>query len=117
MRKMRFGLSFLSCLSLSLVAVSARAQIRNDGADIPECKGVTDVCMRAKVSAPESQSGKPFWGYQPGDNRLPGEGLWKDCVLPLANGAHVAGVTGVPKTKAQACFKAAAIAQSRQKTN
>jgi hypothetical protein len=87
------------------------AHAKMDGSDIPECKGVTDVCMNANVSAKDSKTGKEMHGYQPGEHKRDGEGLWMDCVVPLAKGKSVNGVTGVSQSAAEACLKASRAAR------
>jgi hypothetical protein len=46
-------------LTTALVCFSfvfgSMALAKNDGSDIPACKGVTDVCMAANVSATDSK--------------------------------------------------------------
>ena len=77
-----------------------------DGSNIPQCKGVTDVCMAAAVTSTDSKTGKTVQGYQPGEHKADGKGLWADCVHPLAKGSTVPGVTGVTKQAAHACAQA-----------
>lgn len=93
-------------LGLGLLVVSGSAFAAHDGSDLPACKGVTDVCMAANVSATDSKSGKAMHGYQPGEHARDGEGLWVDCVGALAHGKTVAGVTGVTQAAAKACAQA-----------
>ena len=92
----------LATFALSAVAFAGK----HDGSDVPACKGVTDVCMAANVSATDSKTGKAMHGYQPGEHARDGEGLWVDCVAALAHGKTVAGVTGVTQAAAQACLQA-----------
>ncbi len=92
-------------LGLTFALIPA-AFAKNDGSDIPACKGVTDVCMAAQVSATDSKTGKVMSGYQPGEHRRDGEGLWADCVAKLAQGKTVPGVTGVSQDSAKACQQA-----------
>jgi len=101
-KKTILGTAILSA-SFAMAAVS-------DGSDVPACKGVTDVCMAANVSATDSKSGKAMHGYQPGEHNRDGEGLWADCVGPLAKGKTVAGVTGVTQAAAKACQQANRVA-------
>jgi hypothetical protein len=83
-----------SLLVLSLfVCSSAFAHGGHDGSDIAACKGVTDVCMTK--------------GFEPGDHKKNGKGLWMECVHKLAKGETVEGVTGVSKESAQSCADAA----------
>jgi hypothetical protein len=86
-----------------------------DGSDVPACKGVTDVCMAANVTATDSKTGKPVTGYQPGEHRKDGKGLWADCVSKLAKGEPVEGVTGVSKESAKACQQAEKSAHPKTK--
>ena len=79
---------------------------KNDGSDLPACKGVTDVCMAANVTGTDNKTGQTLHGYQPGAHKKDGEGLWVDCVAKLAHGQTVAGVTGVSQASAQACLQA-----------
>jgi hypothetical protein len=101
-----------SIIVLSSVASFAAV---NDGSDIPACKGVTDVCMAANVSATDSKTGKQVTGYQPGEHRKDGKGLWVDCVGKLAKGETVEGVSGVSKEAAKACRVAEHAAHSKKK--
>ena len=77
-----------------------------DGSDIPQCKGVTDVCQNAQVTAVNKKSNKTITGYQNGEHTLDGHGLWADCVAMLAQHKPVAGVTGVSAQAAQGCMTA-----------
>lgn len=95
-----------SWIALATVFCGSMALAKMDGSDIPACKGVTDVCMSANVSATDSKTGQTMHGYQPGEHKRDGEGLWADCVAPLAKGKTVAGVTGVTKDAARACLDA-----------
>jgi hypothetical protein len=91
------------------------AHAKNDGTDLPACKGVTDVCMAANVSGTDSKNGKTEHGYQPGEHSRDGKGLWVDCVAKLAHGKDVPGVTGVSKESAQACIGAEKAAHGKGK--
>jgi hypothetical protein len=53
-----------------------------------------------------AKSGKAMHGYQPGEHKRDGEGLWVDCVAAIAHGKTVAGVSGVSQSAAQACLNA-----------
>ena len=99
----------------SLVISTMAYAAKNDGSDVPACKGVTDVCMAANVSATDSKSGKAMHGYQPGEHSRDGEGLWVDCVQKLAKSLPVPGVTGVSAQAAQACLTADKAAHPRKK--
>jgi hypothetical protein len=90
----------------SAFAFTSIAMAKHDGSDIPACKGVTDVCMAADVTATDKTNGKTVKGYQPGEHKKDGEGLWVDCVAKLAHGKTVPGVSGVSQTAAQACLDA-----------
>jgi hypothetical protein len=97
----------LSIFILGLGILSGAVAFANhDGSDIPACAGVTDVCMKANVSAKDSKTGKEMHGYQPGEHKRDGEGLWVDCVAKLAQGKTVEGVTGVTQAAAKACLQA-----------
>jgi len=90
---------------LTLLTSVAFASI-GDGSDIPACKGVTDVCMAANVTSTDSKTGKTLTGYQAGEHKRDGKGLWVDCVGPLSKGKTVAGVSGVTQAAAKACAQA-----------
>jgi len=97
----------IASLALLCALISTTSAFeKNDGSDVPACKGVTDVCMAANVSAIDSKTNTAMHGYQPGEHKRDGEGLWADCVAKLAHGQTVAGVTGVSKDAAQACLTA-----------
>lgn len=98
-----------------VMAAGVSAFAKNDGSDIPACKGVTDVCMAAQVSATDSKTGKEMHGYQPGEHKRDGEGLWIDCVAKLAKGQTVAGVSGVSQASAQGCMDAEKAAHGKKK--
>lgn len=98
-----------------MAAPFAQAWAVNDGSDVPECKGVTDVCMAANISAVDKRTGKTVQGYQAGEHAADGKGLWFDCVRPLAKGDAVPGVTGVTKQAARACAKAERAAHGNKK--
>jgi len=106
--------TFLFLMS-QIFILSPLALAANDGSDIPACKGVTDVCMTANVSAKDSKSGKVMNGYQPGEHRRDGEGLWVDCVGKRAHGIEVAGLsTPISQAAAQACVQAEKAAHPRK---
>lgn len=94
---------FIACLPLMM---GTTAFAKDDGSEYSACKGVTDVCIGANVSAKDSKTGKQMHGYQPGEHGGDGEGLWIDCVGKLAKGQQVPGVTGVSKAAAKACQQA-----------
>lgn len=91
---------------VSLLILGSAAFAKQDGSDIPACKGVTDACMAASVSGTDSKNGKSMHGYQPAEHKRDGEGLWVDCVAKLAHGKDVPGVSGVTSAQAQACLDA-----------
>jgi hypothetical protein len=98
-----------------LFVTGSMAFAKNDGSDLPACKGVTDVCMAANVSAKDSKTGQEMHGYQPGEHKRDGEGLWVDCVHKLAKGQQVAGVSGVSQPAAAACMAAEKASHGRKK--
>lgn len=87
---------------------------KEDGSDIPACKGVTDVCMAAQVTATDSKTGKVMNGYISGEHKRDGHGLWADCVEKLAKSQPVQGVTGVSADSAKACLVAQRAAHPRK---
>jgi hypothetical protein len=107
----KFSVLFLS----QIFIFGSLALAKNDGSDIPACKGVTDVCMAANVTATDSKNGKTMNGYQPGEHKRDGEGLWADCVAKLAHGKTVAGVSGVTQASAKACLDAEKATHPRKK--
>lgn len=91
---------------LIVAAFSTQAFAKDDGSDVPACRGVTDVCMAAQVSGVNNKNGKTIQGYQPGEHSRDGKGLWVDCVEKLAKGQPVEGVSGVSADSAKACLQA-----------
>jgi hypothetical protein len=98
-----------------VLVFSGMAFAQMDGSNLPACKGVTDVCMAANVSGTDSKNGKAMHGYQPGEHKRDGEGLWADCVAKLAHGKEVPGVTGVTQQQARACLDASKAARHTHK--
>ena len=89
-------------LMAPVLAMSSMAWALTNGSDIAECKGVTDVCMAANVK--DAKTGKS--GYEPGEWK-DGDGLWKNCVGPLAKGQPVAGLASTPPAAAaKTCLQA-----------
>ena len=99
-----FNLILTAFLINSTFAFAAGA--KHDGSDIPACKGVTDVCLAANVTATDSKTGQIEHGYVAGEHLRDGKGLWADCVGQLAKGKTVEGVTGVSQESAKACLTA-----------
>jgi hypothetical protein len=99
----------------ALFIAGSMAYAKNDGSDLPACKGVTDACMAASVSAKDSKSGQTVSGYQPGEHKRDGGGLWADCVHKLAKGQQVVGVSGVSQQAAKACLDAEKAAHAHKK--
>jgi GH24 family phage-related lysozyme (muramidase) len=60
--------------------------------DLPQCANLVKACESA--------------GYEPGDHKKNGKGLWVDCVGAIVHGKTVAGVTAT-KDEAKACADAA----------
>ncbi len=83
--------AFLAVAAQMILSSSIALAVK-DGSDVPACAGVTDVCMKA--------------GYEPGEHKKDGKGLWMDCVVPVAHGKTVAGVTGITQAAAHACGQA-----------
>jgi hypothetical protein len=112
----KFNQSLLAALILTS-SVSAFAIGKEDGSDVPACKGVTDICMAAPVTATDSKTGKVMNGYISGEHKRDGHGLWADCVEKLAKSQPVQGVTGVSAESAKACLVAQRAAHpERRKT-
>jgi hypothetical protein len=76
-------------LSTSLAASLARA---DKATDIPACSSIAKSCEAA--------------GFEPGDHKKNGKGLWVDCIHAIAKGKTVAGVTGT-EAEAKSCLDAA----------
>lgn len=102
MQMVKFILSILMILAFS--KAMATDSVR-DGSDIPSCRGVTDVCMKANVTSTDKKTGKTITGYTFGAHNASGTGLWADCVQPLSKGKPVKGVSGVTKEQAAQCMK------------
>ena len=113
MKKISFVTTSL-ILAFNSMAFAANTP-KHDGSDIPACAGVTDVCMRADVTAVDTKTGQTVRGYQPGEHKKNGKGLWYDCVRNLAKGLPVPGVTGVTQVAAKACKKAQKLAHPKTK--
>jgi hypothetical protein len=105
-----------TALLIGLLSFSAFAFANpNDGSDLPACKGVTDVCMKANVTFHDAKRNKDVTGYQYGEHQGDGHGLWIDCVDKIAKGGTADGVTGVSKQAAQACLDAEKAAHPHKK--
>lgn len=61
-------------------------------ADLPQCKDITTACKAQ--------------GYEPGQHKKTGKGLWVDCVEAIAHGKTVANVN-FSQVQAQTCATAA----------
>ncbi|CAN5524959.1 hypothetical protein BH10BDE1_BH10BDE1_14950 [soil metagenome] len=61
-------------------------------ADLPACTSIVGQCEKA--------------GFEPGDHKKTGKGLWVDCVHKVAKGTAIAGVTATP-AEAKSCQDAA----------
>lgn len=104
-------------LSVSVILLALGSGVlAADGSDLPACKGVTDVCMAANVTAVDNKTGKTEHGYVAGEHARDGKGLWADCVAPLSKGKQVEGVTGVSADAAKACLAAEHAAHPKKVT-
>lgn len=88
---------FASSLALAQApAPSAAAAAPDAGhmkaAALPQCANIVPQCEKA--------------GFEPGDHKKTGKGLWMDCVSKVAGGASIAGVS-VPEAEAKSCADAA----------
>jgi hypothetical protein len=83
---MHFSISTI--LTSLLVAYSGYAAVKGDGHKIPQCEKIAAACEAA--------------GFQPGDHKKNGKGLWVDCIGKIAKGETVAGVSST-KDEALAC--------------
>lgn len=78
-------------LSLT-VLFSALTAFGEKPVDSPACSAAVKACEAA--------------GYEPGDHKKNGKGLWVDCIHAIAKGKTVAGVS-VSQADAKACMEAA----------
>lgn len=69
-------------------------------ADVPECTGPVAACEKA--------------GFQPGEHKKNGKGLWVDCIGARAHDKAVEGVT-ITKEEAKACADAAKAVRGAKK--
>jgi hypothetical protein len=88
----------LSVLAL-LLAVGSFAYAEKP-ADLPQCASIAKSCEAA--------------GYQPGEHKKNGKGLWADCVHAIAKGKTVTGVTAT-QADAKACQEAAHAARRERR--
>ncbi len=80
-------------MSLLVLGLLAGAQaFAQKPADLPACTSIVKSCEAA--------------GFEPGEHKANGKGLWVDCVGAIANGKTVAGVTAT-QAEAKACHDAA----------
>ena len=78
----------MSLLALGLGLVIGSIAQAEKAKDLPQCAAITKACEAA--------------GYEPGDHKKNGKGLWVDCVGAIAHGKTVAGVTAT-QAEAKAC--------------
>lgn len=69
-------------------------------ADLPQCATIVQQCEKA--------------GFEPGEHKKNGKGLWVDCVGAIAHGKTVAGVT-VSQADAKACQQGAKAERKEKK--
>jgi len=69
-------------------------------AELPQCTSIVQQCEKA--------------GYEPGEHKKNGKGLWVDCVGAIAHGKSVAGVTA-SEADAKACAQAARAERKEKK--
>ena len=80
-------------LTVVMLALSVASLAHAEKAkDLPQCASITKACEAA--------------GFEPGDHKKNGKGLWVDCVGALAHGKKVEGVTAT-QDEAKACADAA----------
>lgn len=82
--------------SLFLLSVTSVIATSNNAAakpaDLPQCQTLVQQCEKA--------------GYEPGEHKKDGKGLWVDCVGAIAHGKSVPGVTA-SQADAKTCADAA----------
>lgn len=69
-------------------------------ADLPECASIVGQCEKA--------------GFEPGDHKKSGKGLWVDCVHQVAEGKVIAGVTST-QAEAKTCSDAAKVVRKAKR--
>lgn len=91
----------MKLMALILVLVSGSFAFAADKpADLPQCASIVKACEGA--------------GFEPGEHKKNGKGLWVDCVGALAHGKTVAGVTAA-EADAKACQEAAKAAHQARR--
>ena len=68
--------------------------------NISQCANIAKQCEAA--------------GFQPGEHKKNGKGLWVDCIQVIAKGGTVSGVTAT-KEEAQSCLDAAKAKRAEHK--
>lgn len=82
----------LVCGSMAFADRAAKqAQKVSQAETLPACTEIVKQCVAS--------------GFEPGDHKVNGKGLWKDCVGVIAKGGTVAGVTATAD-QAKACHAA-----------
>jgi hypothetical protein len=69
-------------------------------ADLPECTSIVGQCEKA--------------GFEPGDHKKTGKGLWVDCVHQVATGKTIAGVSST-QAEAKTCADAAKVVRKAKR--
>lgn len=87
MTKVVFAISFL----ISAFTLAAKPM------DLPACQAIAKQCAAA--------------GFEPGDHKKNGKGLWVDCVGAIAHGKTVTGVTAT-QAEAKTCADASKAARA-----
>src|ERR1700728_5340991 len=104
MRNLSVNVSILALLfSMGVSAYAGQCGLMTDPTVTSACQSVWSACQSANVKDPAT--GKS--GYQFGE-KAQGDGLWANCVGPLAKGQTPQGLSSVPTQQAaKACEQAA----------
>jgi len=68
--------------------------------DLPECTSIVGQCEKA--------------GFEPGDHKKTGKGLWVDCIHQVAEGKAITGVSAT-QAEAKTCSDAAKVVRQAKK--
>jgi hypothetical protein len=90
LRKNEVNMKALLMASVLILGVSTIAKA-DKASDIPACTTIVKSCEAA--------------GFEPGDHKKNGKGLWVDCVHAISKGKTVAGVSSTA-AEAQGCIDA-----------
>ena len=79
-------------VAMVMTVLPGFAQANEKAKDLPACQSIVKSCEAA--------------GFEPGEHKKDGKGLWIDCIHAIAKGKTVPGVTAA-QADAKACQDAA----------